>query len=320
MPELIVRPHGRLGNHILQFVTAQTLAAAVPGLVLHNYSLPAWGLSAGGFRRKQPFVPAITRQDSDLSLIAEMLRSGEMPLARLYCMVLQADAWGEVDRFRQMLPLFGAKVDTAGPDEVLLNVRADEILKARHRDYGPIPLGFYTAVLRNTGLKPVFMGQLGDDSYSTLLRQTFPDARFIPSQGVLQDFDAMRRAKHLALSVSTFSWVAAWLSNAESLHLPVLGMFNPAQRPDIALLPRGDARYHYYGFAPRRWTASAEQFAQLQDLTPAPVLTPSAVEDLRIGADLARAPARAADAARLHAAVRRTKPFLGVFNCLYRKP
>jgi hypothetical protein len=30
-PALILRPHGRLGNHILQWVTGQTLAARVPG-------------------------------------------------------------------------------------------------------------------------------------------------------------------------------------------------------------------------------------------------------------------------------------------------
>ncbi len=318
-PGLILRPHGRLGNHILQWITGQTLAFAVPGLTLHNFALPPWGLRAGGYRRKQWFLPKIAVNDTDLSAVVDMMRSGEMPLARLSGIIMQADAWAEVARFRALLALGGQVVDTAGPDEILLNVRADEILKARHKDYGPIPLGFYTAVLQETGLKPVFMGQLGNDSYSRLLRETFPQARFIPSQGVMGDFDAMRRARHLALSVSTFSWAAGWLSEAESLHMPLLGFFNPAQRPDIALMPQGDARFHYYGFAPRRWMATEAQVAALHDLTPAPLLGVGEVTAIRAQARAVRAEGVAADMARLREEARRSLRFVPMLRRLYAK-
>jgi hypothetical protein len=316
-PALILRPHGRLGNHILQWFTGQTLAFAVPGLTLHNFALPPWGLAAGGFWRKQPFLPSIAVNDTDLGAVAAMMRSGEMPLARLYGIVMQPDGWADVARFRALLPMGTQAVETAGPDEILLNVRADEILKARHRDYGPIPLGFYAAVLQQTGLKPVFMGQLGTDRYSRLLRDAFPQARFIPSQGVMGDFDAMRRARHLALSVSTFSWAAAWLSEAESLHMPVLGFFNPAQRPDIALMPRGDARFRYYGFAPRHWTASPDQVAALHDLTPAPVLSESDVAAIRASADAVRAVGRAEDTERIRREARRVRPHVPLLRRVY---
>ncbi len=317
-PALILRPHGRLGNHILQWVTGQSLAARVPGLALSNYRLPEFGLVDQGLLRRHFFLPTIFNQDSDLDLIADLMRRGDMPLARLYCMVLQADAWGDPERFRRLLPTQPVpKEATAGPGEILLNVRADEILKARHKDYGPVPLGFYTAVLRETGLRPVFMGQLGQDHYSDLLRQSFPDARFLPSRGVMADFNALRQARHLALSISTFSWAAGWLSQAESLHLPVLGLFNPAQRPDIGLLPRGDARFHYYGFGIRRWTATPDQITALTDLTPAPLLTAAQLDALRGDADNARAKARAADAARLTAAAARSRPFLPLLRKLY---
>ena len=42
-------------------------------------------------------------------------------------------------------------------------------------------------------------------------------------------------------------------------------MFNPAQRPDVGLLPQGDARFHYYGFGIRRWTAAPDQIAAVPD-------------------------------------------------------
>lgn len=94
-PALILRPHSRLGNHILQWVTGQTLAARVPGLQLSNYSLPEFGLVDQGLLRRHFFLPSVFNQDSDLDLIADLMRQGDMPLARLYCMVLQADAWGD---------------------------------------------------------------------------------------------------------------------------------------------------------------------------------------------------------------------------------
>jgi hypothetical protein len=314
---LILRPHGRLGNHILQWMTGQTLARLVPGLTLHGFDLPHWGLSARGYRRRQWFLPAVTQQDTDLALVAELMRSGTMPLARLWCMVLQADMWGEPERFRRMLPLSGRAVQTAGDGEILLNVRADEILRARHPDYGPIPLGFYVSVLRNTGLRPVFMGQLGQDDYSRLLRESFPEARFLPSQGELGDFEAMRRARHLAISVSTFSWAAGWLSEAESIHMPLLGFYNPDQRPDISLIPQGDRRYSCYGFLTRKWQATEAQVADLRDLTAAPVLSAAEVEGARARAREARAAARAADAARLQRVARASLPFVPMLQRIY---
>lgn len=319
MPGLILRPHGRLGNHILQWITAQTLAAAVPGLRLSNFDLPLWGLGAQGYAKRQPFLPAIRAQDSNLSLIAEMLRSGEMPLARLSCMVLQADAWGDPDRFRRLLPLGTAAVETAGPDEILLNVRADEILKARHPDYGPLPMGFYDTVLRTTGLRPVFMGQLGDDSYSAMLRDHFPQARFLPSQGAQGDFDAMRRASHIALSVSTFSWAAGWLSQAQSIHMPLIGFYNPSQRPDISLTPIADPRYHYYGFPPRRWAATAQQKTALLSLDPPPLLTTDQMVILHEAAQEMREKDQAKDMARLIREARISRPFVPLLDRLYRK-
>jgi hypothetical protein len=316
-PALILRPHGRLGNHILQWMTGMTLARMVPGLTLHGFSLPHWGLSAGGYRARQWFLPALTQQDTDLGLVAEMMRAGEMPLSRLWCMVLQAEMWGEAERFRRLLPFSGREVQTAGDGEILLNVRADEILKARHPDYGPIPLGFYVSVLKNTGLRPVFMGQLGDDDYSRLLRESFPEARFIPSQGELGDFEAMRRARHLAISVSTFSWAAGWLSEAESVHMPLLGFYNPAQRADISLIPKGDTRYSYYSFLTRKWQATPAQVAALRDLTAVPVLTGAEVGELIARAREARAGARAADAARLRRAAGRSRAFVPLLRRVY---
>jgi hypothetical protein len=64
----------------------------------------------------------------------------------------------------------------------------------------------------------------------------------------MQDFDMIRQARHVLVSVSTFSWLAAWLGDAETIHLPLTGFFNPAHMRHINLAPVDDRRYRFYLF------------------------------------------------------------------------
>lgn len=43
------------------------------------------------------------------------------------------------------------------------------------------------------------------------------------------------------------------------IYLPVSGIFNPAQRPDIDLLPLRDVRYRFFDFPREAWTAGSDQ-------------------------------------------------------------
>ena len=128
-----------------------------------------------------------------------------------------------------------------------------------------MPLAFYRQLIESTRLRPVFMGQIADDQYSVTLRKWFPDAEIIPSQGIMNDFSMIRSAKNIVVSVSTFSWLAAWLSDAAVVHLPLYGIFNPMQRPDINLIPLTDSRYRFYDFPVRSWDGSPPQLQALTD-------------------------------------------------------
>jgi hypothetical protein len=89
------------------------------------------------------------------------------------------------------------------------------------------------------------MGQLDGNDYVAALRRAFPQARFIPSQGVMKDFETIRSARHIAIAVSTFSWVAAWLSRAEKIYVPLAGFLCPNLMREIDLLPTCDERYRF---------------------------------------------------------------------------
>jgi hypothetical protein len=125
-----------------------------------------------------------------------------------------------------------------------------------------LPFGFFEALIRDSGRKPVFVGQIHDDNdYCRRLRLRFPDAEFAPKMWPVADFETLRRASHLVGAVSSFSWLAGWLSSARTISLPVAGIFDPRIRPDIDLLPLGDARYRFHAVEVGDWTASPEQLA-----------------------------------------------------------
>jgi hypothetical protein len=50
---------------------------------------------------------------------------------------------------------------------------------------------------------------------------------------------------HIAPAISSFAWLAAWLSEAETIYLPVGGMFNPIQSVDLMFLPLDEPEYRY---------------------------------------------------------------------------
>jgi hypothetical protein len=80
----------------------------------------------------------------------------------------------------------------------------------------------------------------------------------MPGSDPLSDFQTVRRAKNIVVCISTFVWLAAWLSNAKRIVLPVYGLYNPLQFPNHDLLPLGDDRYTYYEF-PVHWAVPVDQ-------------------------------------------------------------
>lgn len=111
-----------------------------------------------------------------------------------------------------------------------------------------IPPEFYEYIIYISNKKPIFYGQLDESPYLSELINRFPDARFITSRGVKEDFDFIRRSKHIVPCLSTFSWMASWLSNAENIYFPVAGVLNPFQHRSSMLLPFNDKRYHFFLF------------------------------------------------------------------------
>ncbi len=243
-----INPLGNIGNRALQYLTAMSIAARVPGAEVRNIHLDMWGKV-----EPAPRPPAWasagtgTRFHIDVEGLADCLRRGVVDAVCVEGYAFHLDHFPSRDECRALFPptLGQAEARGFGPHELVCSVRAAEILRLVHKDYFPLPPGYYAKLQAQTGLDLVFFGQLGDDPYSNGLRAAFPKARFVPGVDQNHDFEVLRRSANVALSISTFAWLAAWLGEAERIYMPVGGMFSPIQHPDFILTPLDEPAYRF---------------------------------------------------------------------------
>ena len=274
-----IEPVGRLGNQMLQYLLAMRIRREVPGLEVSGYHLPEWGLVDDDATVVPPSAPLLRGHVVPHALVRLLLRAG-VPL-RAVTPGCRMENLPGVDACRGVFrPADPVVVPGFGPEHLVVSVRAAEVLAGKHPDYFPTPVGLVVDVVEATGLEPVFVGQVADDPYTGALRARFPGAEFLPSGGPIVDFESLRSAHHVLPAPSTFSWLAAWLSNAAVVHQPVAAQFHPRQRPDIDLLPVHDPRYRFYEVAPRRYTGSPDDLRFVLESTGRP-LGAAALERLR---------------------------------------
>lgn len=252
---------GNIGNRMFRYMLAVRILDRVSNCVLTGPDIPEWGLH---FHAAEPNwlnpLKIAPIHSVDIYQAAYWINSGlhdglslEAYAQRLEYIADQRDRFCRIFHSEET----GYRVED---DELAINVRAGEILDGVHPDYLPLPIAYYKSIVSDMGLKPVFVGQLGDNFYTHALRAAFPDAKFISGANWLYDFQTIRNAKNIAISVSTFSWLAAWFSRNEAkVIMPIAGLFNPRQRPDVNLCPISDDRYYFYEFPIMRYSGSDPQ-------------------------------------------------------------
>lgn len=265
MKHLRISPGGRLANQMIQFMIAKKLQQLVPGLVIHGYDMPLWQLTAPTPEHLKIAGPILTANLFDIPHVARLMNTGWIDGAHMTGFSLNMSNFGSRQECSALFRPASDNVPGFGKDELVIHVRGEDILTGGHPDYGPLPVHFYSRIVAQTGLRPVFLGQIQAGRYLDELVRTFPEATILPAREVLTDFQTIRKSKNIVLSLSSFSWLAAWFSDADQIHLPVFGFLNPRQRPDIDCLPLGDPRYSYYRMPVRKWNAGPADQAALYD-------------------------------------------------------
>jgi len=238
---------GNIGNQMFQYMLAIALQQHRPDAKIIGYNMPMWGLSGPGPVPARPISLSLATHRIPFADMAAMIRQHND-----FEIVLKGVNFRHM-AYRNHLALFrsifrGETTEPShGPNEIVINVRLGDIARAGHPNYIPLPLSFYHRVLTETGFKPIFMGQIGDDPYTQALREQFPSGKFLPSMGPIADFNFIRNAVNIVPAISTFSWLATWFSErAERIYFPIAGLYHPKQRSDIDLLPLHDRRYRFY--------------------------------------------------------------------------
>ncbi len=249
-PVFHLNPTGRLANLMIQYMVALKFAQMVPNCRISNINIPEWGIHHPPINPDGVIGRVQAEQHIDLAVLAE----------QVWAQQIQRVEWiGFGQRLENFLPreryqdVFASPFDTAmgfGPEYLVCPVRAEDILHGPNPDYVLTPVGFYRDIIDTTGLQPVFIGQTDPNPYMDRIRAQFPGAIIRePQANPLVDFETIRQSRNVVIGVSTYAWLAAWLSRyVDQIFLTVNGLFNPMQKPEVDLLPFGDTRYRFFLF------------------------------------------------------------------------
>jgi len=252
---------GYIGNKMFQAMFAHHLADELGDCVVSGIHIPELVIDAGALDPVPSEHLRIAGHKVNIHDVARKLKS-----RGIGCIVSEALGMRfeyhkhNREAYRNLFGLhkFIRKHDGFGDDHLVINIRAAEIMSGIHPDYAPLPLDFYDLILRETLLKPVFMGQIDTHSrYGSELRRRFPTADLLIGRTPIEDLACLLSARNICMSISSFCWLGAWLSDANRIYMPIYGLYNPAQRPDINLVPVDDRRYVFYRFPVQRWTAES---------------------------------------------------------------
>ena len=257
-----IQHQGRTGNKIIQYLVAKSLQAMVPGTAISGLDIPEIDLIASHASVSDRIFSFHAGHEFSLRRIAYLLQTCPIDILNFSVFGARMDHLPSLERSRVLLShLFQSHSDRIiADDEVLIHIRLNNLLLDQHEDYPLIPLSFYQQICDESGLNPVFIGQIEEDAYSKALKIRFPKGRFLKMSSIKNDLITISSARNVVCSVSTFSWIASWLSRSNMVvYFPVFGFLNPLQRPDIDLLPVNDKRYRFFRFPIEQWSASIEQ-------------------------------------------------------------
>ncbi len=268
-PVIHVRTLGNLANRMIQYMAALSLQARLPGARICGISLPEWGIVEPELDIVEPAL-RIPDNRINYEAIRQLIGAGNVGDVVLLEYLQHVGNFLAPEIYRSVFARRPAPAHVVGPDEILISLRMKEVLTGLYPFYTVLPVKFYQDVVRKSGLKPVFFGQLTPSPYLDALREAFPDARFIAGAGPMEDFEVLRSAPNLCLSVSTFAWTAAYISQAKRIVIPVTGLFSRAAcacyGTDHDLMPRNDPRYDFWIFPINVAVPSSEVLAHHAEL------------------------------------------------------
>jgi len=269
-PIFHVEPKGALGSRMFQYLVALRFRELVPDCRISNVMIPEWGIDHPPLELEEPVAWSIQSHHVDLQPLAERVRSGQVRSIVYTGRGQRRENFPSLETCRSAFRPAVISPARFGERYIVCHVRPSDIGRVRPDPNAPLsPAAFYAEIIARTGLIPVFVGGGAGGDHTAQLRRQFPHGVFLQSGDNVLDFEVIRQAQHIVLGVSSFAWLAAWLSDAERIFMAVNGRFNPMQEPAVDLLPLGDPRYQFclfpinYDVPPQRRAALHGRIAPL---------------------------------------------------------
>lgn len=257
MPIITCALHGNPGNVMFVYLAALKLQSVLGRGRIAGINIPMWNIMMPDLETTGLATINLTKDlerktkgEIFFHSIRDYMMAHEVEHIKIHAYCQNTRNLPDLNNFNFDEIFSAPNNDAVGYDEshLLISIRGNEILDAIHPDYTLIPIEFYRQLVLSTKLKPVLFGQLNDTAYLRELKRCLPGVIVHPGRNPLYDFETIRRSKNIVVSVSTFSWLAAWLSNADRIFLPLSGLFHPNQHRQTLFIPYGDSRYEYYLF------------------------------------------------------------------------
>jgi hypothetical protein len=255
MNTLYIKKYGRLGNNIFQYLLAQKIKSIGPieiyidkdflsGFDIHfsQKTIDSLAIPLKGTQINYPIYEQLLKKNNNVALAIESIFVD----MNLYTNEIEEAKNKETFCLRNRFPTVGYN-----KNYIVISIRLEI---PQHINYPVLPLSFYKKIIGSTGLKPVFVGQLNPKlDYTKALKDQFSDAIFIENPNShdekfsYEQFEIIRQSKNKILSVSTFSYLAAVFGDKDSIvHMPIYGLFNPIDRPDLNFKINDDRFIYYY--------------------------------------------------------------------------
>ncbi len=257
--------HGRTGNNLFQLADAFHLAKLNPNIYLSDFEINELGFTldnlvrdAGNAMLK---ITAHSPAEAEQLILANLNRGADLVLFLDYLNISPDLAFAE-QRFlrslfeRMMVP----KTDIP---RTIIHIRAGDVWKSYrsigrpiHPDYFPLPLSFYKKMKESlVGPVEIVSEEGGPDWYLRSVCKITAPVKLHVARDLAEDFQDFLNSNHLILSVSTLSWIASLIGNAEVIHYPKLGLFDPERRGDLLFRPPKPA--YVYEFESHVWNGGS---------------------------------------------------------------
>ncbi|MFW2831516.1 hypothetical protein [Sphingomonas sp. ID0503] len=271
-PLIQIVPNGNTGNRMIQHILALGIQSHVPSARIVGTHLPEWNISVPYEETDAP-VRRLVGHRVKFRTALKRLISGDIGGVRISTPCSRMEYLERYIKLARRAFRMKPVPNMDLSDKLVIHVRLNKMDKLRqgqaslgHRDYPALPIAYYEQLVDETHLEPLFVGEFGEDPVSVALKKRFPAASFIRQPDAMKDWRLIYSAETVAISPSTFSWLASWLSPySRTIYLPMAGFLNPEQRPDIDLLPIRDPRFKFYDFPVEHWTASPDQIGRVVD-------------------------------------------------------